>query len=259
MLDYLTFIKPEWIATLWQTLRKISGERARELTRLADLFGNVELLARYYVEPNCQNDNPADFDEEEPVPYVTTPVFRVLNTFFNREFKVSDDGRSQMFILADAGMGKTSLLAILKLTHLMSFWPKKYKCELLKIGPSTDTDIERIEDKNHTILLLDALDEDPSAWGYLDSRLARLLALTTNFRRTVITCRTQFFPREDVAKIGVGERIAIGGFRCPVVFLSLFDELQVDQYLQRRFSAEEYAGTHREKIASATRILVLCL
>jgi hypothetical protein len=47
-----------------------------------------------------------------------------------------------MFILADAGMGKTSLLLMLKLGHLLSFWPKGYDCLLLKLGADT---LERLD------------------------------------------------------------------------------------------------------------------
>ena len=42
-----------------------------------------------------------------------------------------------MFILSDAGMGKTSLLLMLKLMHLTCFWPQKYSCQLFKLGDDT--------------------------------------------------------------------------------------------------------------------------
>lgn len=39
---------------------KISGARAKELDRLRDEFVDAEELARFYVEPLCQDRNPAD-------------------------------------------------------------------------------------------------------------------------------------------------------------------------------------------------------
>lgn len=70
-------------------------------------------------------------------------------------------GHTQLFILSDAGMGKTSLLLMLKLAHLFSFWPKRYNCLLLKLGPDTLERLRAHPNKGDTVLLLDALDEDP--------------------------------------------------------------------------------------------------
>ena len=41
------------------------------------------------------------------------PIFEFINNFLNKEIGDSvRDGRTQQFILADAGMGKTSLLVM---------------------------------------------------------------------------------------------------------------------------------------------------
>ena len=139
-----------------------------------------------------------------------------------------------MFILADSGMGKSSVLMMLKLAHINSFWPKGYQCVLLKLGPETIAEIESIRSKRNTILLLDALDEDPLAWDKIEDRLSDLLAASHNFRRVIISCRTQFFSagRDPFNHKG---RVEVGGFICPVIYLSLFSEQQINQYLHYRY------------------------
>ncbi len=55
----------DWIARLWQQWSTIRDSRHEELEEIKSLFGNPELLAPYYVEPDCQWSNPADHHEEE--------------------------------------------------------------------------------------------------------------------------------------------------------------------------------------------------
>lgn len=68
-------------------------------------------------------------------------------------------------------MGKSSLLMMLKLTHLTQFWPSGLDFRLLKLGPKTLEEIGGIRRRRKTVLLLDALDEDPATWGLIDDRI----------------------------------------------------------------------------------------
>jgi formylglycine-generating enzyme required for sulfatase activity len=236
MTEPLSFISVANLERLLKKLVSIRGERAAELTRIGDVFGDPEQLARFYVEPRCQHHNPADRHEDlEPVSQVRAPAFEVINEFLRGDFTPLGDGRTQMFILSDAGMGKTSLLMMIRLMHLMAFWPRGYDCLLLKVGEDTLKTIDAHKDKTHTVLLLDALDEDPLAWGAIESRLVALLDATSKFRRVIISCRTQFFPEAGADAFGRPGRVEIGGYTCPMLFLSLFDEAQVDAYLRKRF------------------------
>ena len=85
---------------------------------------------------------------------------------------------------------------------------------------------------------LPIFDEDPLARGRVTARLTEILVATQNFYRVVITCRTQLFSAgtDPFDRRGITE---VGGFVCPVVYLSLFDESQVVQYLNRRFSGDK--------------------
>ncbi|HRX72040.1 MAG TPA: SUMF1/EgtB/PvdO family nonheme iron enzyme [Candidatus Competibacteraceae bacterium] len=233
--EALTFVSMDWIKPLAKKLKVIRDDRIGEINRIADTFGDPKELARFYVEPKCQHHNPADYHEDEAsISYVKTPIFTTINDFLNREVAIRD-GRTQLFILADAGMGKTSLLVMLKLTHLLAFWPPGYDCLLLKLGSDTLEVVRQHPNKANTVLLLDALDEDPTAWGHIEQRLVELLHATTSFRRVLLSCRTQFFPETGADPFGSPGRVTVGGFICPMLFLSLFDERQVHEYLSKRF------------------------
>ena len=110
--------------------------------------------------------NPADKPVEKFM-VAREKVFTKIDEFF-RAKKMDEPGDKQMFFLSDAGMGKTSLLAMLKLLHLTSFWPKGTECVLKKLGETTLRELKEIPDKMKTILLLDSLDEDPTAFGRVE-------------------------------------------------------------------------------------------
>ena len=232
----LEFISITWLKPLVKKLATIRGGRRAELNKIGNIFGDPEVLARYYIEPKCQERNPAERDEDRDPEYETQePAFQYLNKVLGREAPLPG-GTRHLFILSGAGMGKTSLLLMLKLGHLSGFWPKGYDCLLLKLGEDTLGIVEAHQDRAHTVLLLDALDEDPLAWGNIENRLLTILQATENFRRVIISCRTQFFPETGADPFKVPGRVEVGGYVCPMKFLSLFDEEQVGAYLRKRFA-----------------------
>lgn len=219
----------DFIPKLWGVLVDIRSKRNRELNAIADVFGDPFLLAKYYIEPDCQQVNPVDYAEDEAI--VREPMFRRMESFFS-----GDENRvnRQLFILSDAGMGKTSALMMLKLAHLTAFWPQGRSCELIKLGVDALESISKIQNKRKTILLLDALDEDPLAWSRVSVRLQELLQATKAFFRVVITCRTQFFDG-NIDPFNRRGMIEVSGFVCPVIFASLFSDHQVEQYIRKRY------------------------
>ena len=230
-----TKVATKLIKVLSKVLKNSVDKRNQELIKMNDVFGNCEELSRFYVQPHCQQVNPADELEDETISSIRAGVFETINKFFNRDI-INRDGASQMFVLADAGMGKTSLLMMLKLSHLMAFWPKGYECELLKLGPSTLDEINRIENKTQTVLLLDSLDEDSQCkTGGTAERLTKILEVSTTFYRVIITCRTQFFPQTAESAFNTMGKISFNNYDCPLIYLSLFTNEQVDAYLEKRY------------------------
>ena len=239
------YIAKKYLPELYKRLRTIAAKRDAELQRIGDVgFGDPLELAKYYIEPNCQPDNPADEDEEQALLTMRSPVFDTMNGFLDRTI-TPGTGRNQMFILSDAGMGKSSLLVMLKLSHLTRFWPDKTKCELLKLGKDTLETIGALEGRAQTVLLLDALDEDPCAWGRAEPRLTEVLSETSDFRRVVISCRTQFLPKGAAVMASDPTSVVGRGFRCPRFFLSLFRQEQVNEYLRRRYPTRWYSALFR--------------
>jgi uncharacterized protein YjbI with pentapeptide repeats len=223
-----------WISKLWKRLQSIRKAHRRELEEVARImFGNPVELAKYYIEPSSQEMNPSDRHEEDHL-VSHEPIMTKIDQFF-RSKAPFHPGNNQMIILADAGMGKSALLTMLKLLHLTSFWPKDKDCVLKKLGPQTLSEIRDIENRIETILLLDSLDEDPIAYGRVKDRLMEILAATQHFHRVVITCRTQFFPNTQAEPLERPGLIQISGFICPTKYLSFFDDRQVESYLGKRF------------------------
>lgn len=243
----MAFLGLEWVTLpfatdsikkLLQQWREIRVRRKLEIDALAVDFDDPEKLLNYYIEPDCQHYNVAEDDEDgDPESTLRAPAIKHLQRFFVQKPKANDnDGRKQMFVLSDAGMGKTSLLLMLKFRQLTQFgWPDNYQCELFKLGTDTLKKIKAIKAQRSTVLLLDALDEDPNAWdNNLHARLLELLDASQYFHRVVISCRTQFFPDAKIDfRQGNNRFIKIGGRHCPVIFLSLFDDFQVMEYLDK--------------------------
>ena len=241
------------IPKLAAIIPKGRGKRREEIDKIADeLIVIPEELAPFFVEPHIQPYNPADEDTDVDSLY-RLPAFKVIEAFVN-EKRVRGEGGRQMFILADAGMGKTSLLAMLKLSHAESFWPKDYLCEALKLGPDTLYRLKEIKARGRTVLLLDAMDEDSSSFGRVKERIVEILKATQNFLRVIITCRTQFFPKTDDPIFQRQDRVKIEGFTCPVKYLSLFDDDQVRIYLEKKFDNANLVE-REEKIKKAEKMV----
>jgi formylglycine-generating enzyme required for sulfatase activity len=159
-------------------------------------------------------------------------------------------------VLSDAGMGKSALLTMLKLMHMTQFWPQDRNCVLKKLGPQTLEEIQTIENKRKTILLLDSLDEDPSAYGQVRERLMEILKASQHFAKVIITCRTQFFPKTEQDPLELPGRVSIGGYSCYSKYLSFFDDEKVFQYLSKRFPTR-FLGLmgNQKKIDEAQKII----
>ncbi|MCI5128987.1 MAG: effector protein PipB, partial [Candidatus Electrothrix sp. AUS3] len=225
---------------LWKRLRRERKELKEDLDHLRDEFVDPELLRCLYIEPYLQDRNPADSHQDDIISASKQPAFEQINEFFCGDLPLEKDGRHQMFILSDAGMGKTSLLLMIKLMHLTRFWPKGYNCALFKLGDDTLERMQALKNKGETVLLLDALDEDPQAWKRIRERLLELLRASEDFRRVIISSRTQFFPEMESKQYGRMELKTLSGFHCPVLYLSPFTDEQAEEFIRRKLPLRWY-------------------
>jgi hypothetical protein len=259
VLEAFAFVKAEWLKSLWKQLERISGERAKELDRLRDEFVDPDVLKDVYVVPHLQDRNPADSRQDDLMAAARQSAFERINEFFQGRPPLEKDGRHQMFILSDAGMGKTSLLLMLKLMHLSSFWPQKYSCQLFKLGDDTLQRVRDLPNKGETFLLLDALDEDRQAWKRIRDRLLELLQASEDFRRVIISSRTQFFPEMETDSLGRPEIKVLSGWHCPVLYLSPFTDGQVQEFIEKKAAAPSspaFSGGQNPAAARKNCVLV---
>jgi hypothetical protein len=200
-------------------------------------LANLERSLRYYLPPFCQDVDPAGGDEPRLVFGVQNKLFAVLDTVLSRETEYR-----YIILLADSGMGKTSAL-LNYFSRYMKQWRKPYQLALIPLGiPDADDRIAAVAEKSNTVLLLDALDEDTLAIVDHTERVRMLLQLTREFRKVVITCRTQFFSQdEEIPKrtgiLKVGARAAGEGaeYLFHKVYLSPFTDEQVKKYIRRLY------------------------
>ncbi len=235
-MEPLSFVSSALAGQLLKRLGRLTGDRAQELNLLRDEFGDPDELVRFYVEPHMQERNPSARRRNGFHPAPRQPAFALLNRFLDGGQPRSRDGSHQMFLLAEAGAGKTSLLLMVKLMQLAGFWPNGCRCELFRLGRDSLAQIAAVDGKSDTILLLDGLNEDCAARNRIGGRLLELLEAGWDFRRVIIACRTHFFP--DVISVPSGHLIIRGlaGYNCPVLHLSPLDDRQVQELVRRRLS-----------------------
>lgn len=210
---------------------------ARENESLVNWFQEADVLAaqRDYVVPYCSNVDPSDQEDLRNTVGVRQGVFDALNR------ELDTDEKRHILVLADSGMGKTTLLLNLVAKERSKRKSKRRRFALVPLGQAAAlTQIESIEDKRNTILLLDAFDEDARAIEDAQDRMAQLMTSASAFKAIVMTCRTQFFASDNAIPRETGiKRVAARRAGVPIVYqwrtvyLQPFDRTQIEQYVRR--------------------------
>lgn len=244
------------IPFLWKFFRwTFKYLQQRKLTKdLHPFYTQIEIkkATQYYVPTKCQNIAPSKENEPRQTHAFATKE-ECIPFFIKKAFKTDKEDYRFYFVLADSGMGKTTFLINLYLKYISQLFGKEYKIKLLPLGfPDIDKELDKMEDseKEKTILLLDAFDEDNEAVIDYRSRLTNLMKKVWRFREVVITCRTQFFPSEEeepketgVLRFGVdrGEHV----FR--KLYISPFDDRDINLYLSKKFSIFQHKSKKKAK------------
>lgn len=156
-----------------------------------------------YVPTQCQGTPPHNFDEPDEA-VASSPKQELVNFFIEDVFTPSNANRRLYCILAGSGMGKTTFTV-----HLFVEYINKYKKGNLPYdiyirdmgSVNVINDVKKLSDDlgdsaNHSILLLDALDENLLASENFNDFRKALEDVISPFKFVVITCRSQFFPNE---------------------------------------------------------------
>ena len=220
-----------WTVRAWLTERRLIGQFGSDLYLPED----IRDATRYYVRPDATNiDLAQEIEEGHHIVVVREDLFKNVDRFLIEESK-----HHHMILLADSGMGKSSFV-LNYYEYNRRKWRRRHKLAVIPLGIGTALEkIKEIPRKNETILLLDAFDEDPGARNDYKQRLDELMETCIEFRRVLITCRTQFFPTDaDIPTVAgpvFAPRKGQAQHAYWRLYIAPFSDRQVDKYLRRRF------------------------
>ena len=258
VLDIWNFASPRFAS--WINRRTLRERLGAEVYDPHD----IQRATTFYIEPDFQSLDPGGQEEFRRVVAAREPLFattdRILESTAQYRFTL---------VLGDSGTGKTSFV----LNYYAYHWrraKRRKRFDLVLVPLSSiraDDLISNVPeaDRRDTVLLLDSLDEDPRAISDYKQRVSQLIALTSSFRAVIITCRSQFFPRDEeiptetgVFRIG---SIAPGEPRVYYfhkLYLAPLTDDQVDKYLKRRFSIRRlwYRRRAREVVRAVPDLMV---
>jgi hypothetical protein len=196
----------------------------------------IRFATTYYIEPHCQDIDPAGAEDWRRLYAVKQNIFQAVDTLLTKQVQFR-----HTILLADSGMGKSSFVLNYYARHCRKFW-SPFKLAVVPLGAADANElISAVPAKSETVIFLDAFDEDTSAINNHKDRLQELIRLTEDFRHVMITCRTQFFLKDDEIP-----RDVVGQMRFDPVdrtktyvfhklYLSPFSDDEVAHYLRRRF------------------------
>ncbi len=231
-------------------------------------YRDIFIPTRYSrISPN-RYDNPHEVHKhnkpDELIPFMIKHSFneRVENEKF-------------YLILGDSGMGKTAFMLNLYMAYYAPFNFQRKPQQQMKLFRFQPPDIEnpvdildRIkkitdEEAQNTILLLDGLDEDPyilsKAPNISDdevfvNRLNRIASETRRFSDVVITCRTQYFPQEELQDYELNIRKPDRGFyKLNKYYLFPFSDGEVRKYLNKKYGRFKF--WHWSKKTAADKLV----
>lgn len=199
----------------------------------------IRQSTKYYINPKCSNIDPAQEEEIRQALMATREsLFDKIDYFIDH-----DSSKRHLLILADSGTGKTSFMLNYYAYNLRRRGRKSQNLFLVHLGlKDADNQIQEHKDKNETIIFLDALDEDTKAIEDHRKRIVDLMEICRDFKRVIITCRTQFFPNDEempvetgIARLGPRKAGEKGIYEFWKLYLSPFDDRDINLYLQKRF------------------------
>ncbi|MGH9963152.1 MAG: hypothetical protein ACREBC_39550, partial [Pyrinomonadaceae bacterium] len=199
-----------WISLgrLWAAAYPIWQERKNKRLLLEKFSkgpydeATIRAAMRYYIRPKCSNIDASQESELRHAAVATKEdLFEKVDDFLDHH-----DSHRHLLVLADSGTGKTSFVLNYFAYNAQRPKRKRHRLALVPLGhPDADKLISSNPDKENTVIFLDALDEDTKAiLDDHDQRVRDLMGRCHSFKRVVITCRTQFFSRDEEIPVDTG-------------------------------------------------------
>lgn len=203
-----------------------------------------------YIKTWFQSNPPHDLDDPSEAQYQDLRTDSI--DFFVNGALIPNNRKPPYYcILGGSGMGKSTFVVNLIRKYINKYKEKTlpYPIKLLYCGERVqgkDVLVERIKeikDKNNTILVLDALDESNKAIDDYREFSKDLLENIVDFRFVIITCRTQFFERNEdepelVPKRQPGSK---GQQRFKKYYISPLKDKEIRRYLNKKFLLRPFA------------------
>ena len=223
---------------------------------------DVYKATKYYISTKFQNVSPSE-DDEPGGKFIASAKDKLMPLFLNRIFTKRNVEGKYYLLLADTGMGKTTFLMNLFIRYKNRInWPwsfSKDPIELIPLGsPDCLKAIAEIKNKENTILLLDAFDENIAAGDDYKLALTELLKVAWNFKFIILTCRTQFFPtrQEEPYETGYFTWGEQREYNFQKLYISTFNNKDILSYLLKRYKIYNPFKLH--KLVKAYKIVKKC-
>jgi len=211
---------------------------------------------KYFISTKFTTTPPNNL--EDPIEVERTQSAKNLIDYFIENVLVEANTTTRFYcILAGAGMGKTTWTVNLVTSYIRHY--KKSTCpfdiQLISMAHKNFADmVQQIVEKNRTILILDALDENAEASTDIVVFMQKLDDLIHDFRFVILTSRTQFFPSEEdepyktsILKLS-GDK---GNFVYHKMYIAPFTQEDVATFLHKKYS-------NRKKRKKAEAIVKRC-
>lgn len=233
------------IGGIKQTYNKIKNFKNNKKLSFYFEHNIVSIAQKNYIKTKCQNIDPSD-EINLKSSFAFAAKEDLLKFFLKKVFKSSHLENKYYLLLADSGMGKTTFMVNLFVTYnsFLNELFNKPKITLLPIGigfNELSSCIEKIDNKENHIILLDGFDELPeSNADNIEEYFDKLINISKDFKTVIITCRTHYFSSEkeepNELKVKKFNTKGNGFYSIKKMYISPFDHKDIKSYINKTFS-----------------------
>lgn len=209
----------------------LSGMPSEDVYYILDHF----IPTRYSAHDPARNDEPipeymGEEGKQDPL---------LVRHFLNYEFNQRHGGKFYL-CLGDCGMGKTTFLVNLFYATLKKGRP----CAFVSLSRKDCLEqIEKVSQKEKTILFLDALDENDMAARDYGKFIEELESRIQDFYRVIITSRTNFFTNAEKEELFHTRSSLSTTEKIPSArkyYIAPFTDEDMQRYLHQRYKGKRY-------------------